>query len=136
LAASDPGVDHPQIPVFLARNRQDDAVRPENRVDRTVIKTLAPYQHILSAARREQEISKLFERDWPSLRVVLDVIPSVRHLRIPALLLFQTESRDWTELQDQDIGVPGELILREESCAWPLRPRAAAASQSPETWQC
>jgi hypothetical protein len=35
LAASDPGVDHPQIPVFLGRNRQDDAVRPENRVDRT-----------------------------------------------------------------------------------------------------
>jgi hypothetical protein len=33
LAASDPGVDHPQIPVFLDRNRQDDAVRPENRVD-------------------------------------------------------------------------------------------------------
>jgi hypothetical protein len=29
LAASDPGVDHPQIPVFLDRNRQDDAVRPE-----------------------------------------------------------------------------------------------------------
>src|ERR1700745_2884369 len=28
LAASDPGVDHPQIPVFLDRNRQDDAVRP------------------------------------------------------------------------------------------------------------
>jgi putative transposase len=35
LAASDPGVDHPQIPVFLGQNRQDDAVRPENRVDRT-----------------------------------------------------------------------------------------------------
>jgi microcin C transport system substrate-binding protein len=32
LAASDPGVDHLQIPVFLGRNRQDDAVRPENRV--------------------------------------------------------------------------------------------------------
>ena len=32
LAASDPGVDHPQIPGFLGRNRQDDAVRPENRV--------------------------------------------------------------------------------------------------------
>src|ERR1700745_3356327 len=30
LAASDPGVDHPQIPVFLDRNRQDDAVPPEN----------------------------------------------------------------------------------------------------------
>jgi hypothetical protein len=30
----DPGVDHPQIPVFLDRNRQDDAVRPENRVGR------------------------------------------------------------------------------------------------------
>src|SRR5467141_4147860 len=27
------GVDHPQIPVFFDRNRQDDAVRPENRVD-------------------------------------------------------------------------------------------------------
>src|ERR1700745_4081051 len=27
LAASNPGVDHPPIPVFLARNRQDDAVR-------------------------------------------------------------------------------------------------------------
>jgi hypothetical protein len=26
LAASDPGVDHPQIPVFLGRNREDDAV--------------------------------------------------------------------------------------------------------------
>jgi hypothetical protein len=37
LPASDPGVDHPQIPVFLDRNRQDDAVRPENRVDRTRI---------------------------------------------------------------------------------------------------
>jgi hypothetical protein len=35
LPASDPRVDHPQIPVFLDRNRQDDAVRPENRVDRT-----------------------------------------------------------------------------------------------------
>src|ERR1700758_3766671 len=35
LAASDPGVDHPQIPVFLGRNRHDDAVRPENRVDRS-----------------------------------------------------------------------------------------------------
>ena len=33
MAASDPGVDHPQIPVFLDRNRQANAARPQNRVE-------------------------------------------------------------------------------------------------------
>jgi hypothetical protein len=36
-SATDPGVDHPRIPVFLDRNHQDDAVCAENRVDRTRI---------------------------------------------------------------------------------------------------
>jgi hypothetical protein len=50
LAASDPGADDPQIRVFLDRNRQDDAARPERGPDGAVL-----YRMFLTGARRQQD---------------------------------------------------------------------------------
>ena len=50
-----------------------------------VLEALAPHQCVLPAGRREQKIPKLFERDRARLGVVINVIPSVRHLPTPVL---------------------------------------------------
>lgn len=50
-----------------------------------VLEALVPHQCVLPAGRREQKIPKLFERDRARLGVVINVIPSVRHLPTPVL---------------------------------------------------